>query len=139
MVSDNLIISFPKIGSLEQGFLSVAEFGKYCPFQIKRVYWVYQCPEKTERGSHAHKEVKQILICLTGMIEVVLDDGSTRNKFILNSPYLGLYQPNLIWGSLKYHANSVLLVLASEVYSQDDYIFDYQDFKLLKNSKMTLA
>jgi len=129
MLSDNLIIQFPKIGGEDQGYISIAEVGKTCPFPIQRTYWIYDCPEFMKRGGHAHRHnLHQILICVTGQVEVVLFDGFDKKVFTLNTPTMGLYQPPLVWGDLIYQQNSVLLVLASKLYAAEDYIRDYQEF-----------
>lgn len=128
ILNENLLLRFPKYGTTEQGFLSVAESEKNCPFPIQRTYWVYGCPAGKQRGGHAHQRVHQILVCVAGEVEVILDDGVEKKTFLLNDPTIGLHQKPLLWGDLIHKNNSALIVLASEHYSEAEYIRNYQDF-----------
>jgi UDP-2-acetamido-3-amino-2,3-dideoxy-glucuronate N-acetyltransferase len=128
MLNEDLIIHFPKIGSEAEGYLAVAEVGKTCSFPILRTYWVYGCPETMKRGGHAHHTMQQLLVCVSGAIEVILDNGSEKKSFLLDDPTVGLYQKPLVWGDLIYHQGSVLVVMASTLYFAEDYIRDYQEF-----------
>lgn len=127
-LDEDLLLRFPKFGSEREGYLSVAESDRNCPFPLRRTYWVYGCPEGQQRGGHAHRDVHQILICVAGEVEVILSDGVNQKRFILNDPTLGLYQKPLIWGDLIHRKQSVLLVLASDYYSEAEYIRNYEDF-----------
>jgi WxcM-like, C-terminal len=127
-LEEDLIFQFPRFGTEQEGYLSVAEGGQNCPFSIQRTYWVYGCPEGKQRGGHAHRDVHQILICVAGEVEVILMDGIQQKSFILNDPTMGLYQKPLIWGDLIHRKRSVLLVLASDYYSEAEYIRNYENF-----------
>lgn len=126
------LISFPKIGGSDRGYLSLAE-GKDLPFKPQRVYWTYFTPENVERGGHAHYKLNQILIAVSGKITVTIETLKESFVFVLDSPSIGLFIPELCWRSLKYTHNAVQVCLASIEYSPDDYIRTYNDFKTLKN------
>lgn len=135
-VSEAKIINITKIDD-RRGNLSVIEGCKDIPFDIARVYWVYDVPAGECRGGHAHKRLKQFLIALSGSFTVTLDDGENRRKFLLNHPYQGLEIETGIWRTLDdFSSGAVCLVLASEHYDEDDYIRDYDEFlKYVKCSK----
>lgn len=127
------IISFPCIGSLELGYLSIAENQKDIPFEIKRVFWAYYTPNSVIRGKHAHHETEMILIAVTGKIEVTTEMHNKKPEvFVLENPNEGLYLPKLCWHTMKYSHNSVQLVLASSFYNESDYIRDYNEFLKLQ-------
>lgn len=112
-----------------RGNLSFAEYGQFLPFVPKRYFLVFDVPSKEIRGEHAHKELHQFLVCVCGSCNVVVDDGKNRQEFVLNSPSHGLHIPPMIWGiQYKYTPDAVLLVLASDVYSADDYVRDYDNY-----------
>ena len=99
------------------------------PFNIERVYYLYDVPSGAERGGHAHLELEQLIIPLSGSFDVTLDDGETRRRIHLNRPYVGLYVKTMIWRELdNFSSGSVCLVLASTPYKEDDYIRNYDDF-----------
>lgn len=139
MKYDNLVDiqlqDIPKISDPEgRGNLSVIE-KDILPFEIKRVYYLYDIPSNSSRGGHAHKELKQFLIALSGSFDVVLDDGKSRISITLNRPNKGLLIPNGIWRELEnFSAGAVCLSLVSDVYIEEDYIRDYNDFKLSKGT-----
>jgi len=113
-----------------KGNLSVIE-KEIIPFDIKRVYYLYDIPSDSTRGGHAHVELQQFLIALSGSFDVVLDDGTSRKVITLNRPYKGLLIPNGIWRELEnFSAGAVCLSLVSDVYKEEDYIRNYKDFKL---------
>lgn len=117
-----------------RGNLSVIE-KDVLPFEIKRVYYLYDVPSDSSRGGHAHKELKQFLIALSGSFDVVLDDGSNRRSITLNRPNKGLLIPNGVWRELEnFSAGAVCLSLVSDVYKEEDYIRDYEDFKSFKGA-----
>ncbi|MDF2803947.1 MAG: fdtA [Anaerocolumna sp.] len=122
--------NFNKIGNLEIGYLTALEEKKDgVPFQIKRVYYIYNVPNQVNRGFHAHKELKQILICLSGSVEIRVEKGDITENFKLNDPTKGLFINALVWREMYNFSNdAVLLVLASDIYKEDDYIRDYQEF-----------
>lgn len=120
-------IQIPQIKD-PRGNLSVIE--KDCvPFIIKRVYYLYDVPTDAYRGGHAHKDQLEFLVALSGSFEVVLDDGKTKETFLLNKPYEGLLIPKMMWRELQnFSAGSVCLVVASDVFDEADYIRDYNDY-----------
>lgn len=121
------IISIPKIEE-RRGNLSVIE-KDIIPFDIKRVYYLYDVPSGAERGGHAHKNLKQFLIALSGSFDVVLKEGKKEQIITLNKPYEGLLIHQGIWRELQnFSSGSVCLVVASEVYIEDDYIRDFEEF-----------
>lgn len=123
------IIDLPKVTSAS-GNLTFIEENRHIPFQIKRVYYLYDVPAGDERGGHAHKRLQQLIISASGSFDVVLDDGSERKRFNLNRAYCGLYIPPMLWRELNnFSSGSVCLVLASELYDEKDYIRDYETFK----------
>lgn len=112
-----------------RGDLSVGEFGDNIPFHPKRYFLVFDVPSAETRGEHAHKKCEQFLICSSGSVAIVVDDGVSREEIILDSPNKGVYIPPNIWGiQYKYTKNAVLLVFASDHYDSNDYIRDYDDF-----------
>ncbi len=113
-----------------RGMLVAIEENKDIPFDIKRIYYIYNTKENIARGFHAHRCLKQILICVHGSCKIVLDDGFNRETVVLNDPGEGLYIENDIWREMyDFSSDAVLLVLASELYSEADYIRNYDDFK----------
>ena len=104
------------------------------PFPMKRIFHVYGVRDTDVRGQHAHYTTKQLLICVSGKIEVLCDDGENSRKYLLESPQQGLLIPEMIWDEQRYLSeDSVLLVIANTKYELDDYIHDYDKFKTLKN------
>ncbi len=129
VLEDCKLIYFPKITDL-RGNLSFIEENNQIPFQIKRVYYLYDVPSGATRGGHAHKALQQIIIALSGSFDVLLDDGVTKQNFFLNRPHYGLYIPPGVWRELEnFSSNSVALSLVSAVYDESDYIRDYAVFK----------
>ncbi|MGO4772958.1 FdtA/QdtA family cupin domain-containing protein [Flavobacterium sp. W22_SRS_FK3] len=121
------IISIPKIEE-RRGNLSVIE-NDTVPFDIKRVYYLYDVPSGAERGGHAHKNLQQFLVALSGSFDVVLNDGKEGRIITLNKPYEGLLINPGIWRELQnFSSGSVCLVVASDVYIEDDYIRDFDEF-----------
>lgn len=122
------IIDFPIIHE-PRGNLSFIEGGVHVPFEIKRVYYLYDVPGGAMRGGHAHKQLQQVIIALSGSFDVVLDDGHSRQKVSLNRGYHGLYMANMIWRELEnFSSGAVCMVLASEHYLESDYIRDHDEF-----------
>jgi dTDP-4-dehydrorhamnose 3,5-epimerase-like enzyme len=122
------IIAIPKIEE-RRGNLSVIE-NDTIPFDIKRVYYLYDVPSGAERGGHAHKDLQQFLVALSGSFDVVLNDGKEQQIITLNKPYEGLLINSGIWRELQnFSSGSVCLVVASEVYIEEDYIRDFDQFK----------
>ena len=123
------IIELPKIYD-PRGNLTVAEQIKNVPFEVKRVYWTYDVPAGERRGGHAHKECVEFIIAVRGSFTVTLDDGKgNRKDFHLNHPWQGLLVPTGIWRTLEdFSSGAVCLVLASELFDEADYVYDYNDF-----------
>ena len=113
----------------QRGNLSVVEGGELVPFDIKRVYYLYDVPGGTTRGGHAHRNLRQLIIAASGSFDVILDDGKTRTKYSLNRSYHGLYIPTMHWSEIEnFSSGAVCMVLASEHYDESDYIYDYDAF-----------
>ena len=114
--------------------LTPIELDKDIPFEVKRMFYVYDVHDQNDRGKHSHHKTKQILIALNGGVTVICDDGKKRRNYILNEPNKALYIPEMIWDEQVYHnESSVLLVLSNTNYDTSDYIEDYDEFKRLKN------
>lgn len=122
-----------------RGNLSVVENQKNIPFDIKRVYFTYDVPAGESRAHHAHKALRQLIIAVSGSFTVELDDGSEKCTVLLNKPYEGLLVNPGIWRNLvDFSTGAVALVLCSEFYDPDDYIFDYSEFKEYVNGRQNL-
>ena len=128
------IIEFRRIAN-PAGNLTPIEGGTDVPFDIKRVYYLYDVPGGEVRGGHAHRNIEQVIVAASGSFDVVLDDGLKRARFMLNRSYYGLYVPTMVWRELEnFSSGSVCLVLASDHYHEDDYIRDLHDFRtVIKN------
>ena len=113
----------------ERGQLVAIEQLKDIPFKIERVYYLYETRDGVRRGFHAHKELEQILVCVHGSCKILLDDGNNKRDVVLNKPNEGLYIPNNIWREMyDFSSDAVLLVLASSLYNENDYIRNYDEF-----------
>ena len=122
------ILNLPKIAD-PRGNLTVAEGLDKVPFDIKRAYWVYDVPAGEGRGGHAHKKLRQLVIALSGSFHVTLDNGHERKTVLLNHPWQALLIDINTWRTLEdFSSGAVCLVLASEHYEEDDYIYDYDEF-----------
>lgn len=122
------VIDLPKIQDT-RGNLTFLEGQRHMPFDLRRVYYLYDVPGGAERGAHAHKDLRQLIISVSGSFDVGLDDGIRRQTFHLNRPYQGLYVCPMIWRDLQnFSSGSVCLVLASNAYSEDDYFRDYEAY-----------
>ena len=112
-----------------RGNLTAIEGGLHIPFDIQRVYYLYDVPGGSERGGHAHKALHQLIIAMSGSFDVVLDDGKDKRRIHLNRSYQGLYVCPMIWRTIdNFSSGSVLMVLASNKYTEDDYYREYIDF-----------
>ena len=119
-----------------RGALSVGEFDREIPFMPKRYFLVFDVPTAETRGEHAHKICHQFLIAVRGSVNVVADDGDTREEFVLNRPDIGLHLPPMTWGiQYNYSADAMLLVFASHYYDAQDYVRDYAEFLALAGAK----
>ena len=128
-VSDCSIIELDKHHSDRKGNLTVVENGITLPFDVKRVYYLYDVPGGESRGSHAHKVLEQLVVAASGSFRVTLDDGKSKRTFYLNRPYQGLIIKPGLWRDLDdFSSGAVCMVLASDVYKAEDYIRDYQEF-----------
>lgn len=122
------IIELPKIFD-PRGSLTVAEGAQNVPFPIARTYWVYDVPAGESRGGHAHKSCRELIIAVSGCFSVTLDDGTERETFFLNHPWQALVVDTYVWRTLDdFSSGAVCLVLASEPFSEEDYIREYKDF-----------
>lgn len=127
------IIDLPKIHDL-RGNLSFFEHPNQLPFEIKRTYWIYDVPGGQIRGSHAFREQQEFIIALSGSFDVILNDGVEEKKFSLNRSYYGLYVPKLYWRRLEnFSTNSLALIVSDQIFEENDYIRDFNDFKKLRN------
>ena len=122
------IIDLPKIAD-PRGNLTFIEANNHIPFDIKRVYYLYDVPGGSERGGHAHKGLHQLIIAMAGSFDVVLDDGQEKKRFHLNRSYYGLYVCPMIWRGLdNFSSGSVCMALASNLYDESDYYRDYNEY-----------
>jgi len=131
-VFDCSIIGLDK-HSHEKGNISIVENGLEVPFDINRVYYLYDIPGGEDRGAHAHKELRQLIIAASGSFDIVLDDGNVKRSITLNRPYIGLLVVPGIWRELvNFSSGSICMVLASHKYDENDYIRVYKEFKSFK-------
>ena len=134
-VFDCTMVELDRHHSDRKGNLSVVENGQTLPFDVKRVYYLYDVPGGENRGAHAHKELSQLIIAASGSFTVTLDDGKCKRSFFLNRPYQGLYVKPGMWRDLDdFSSGAVCMVLASEIYQKEDYIRDYQEFLEFRKS-----
>lgn len=127
-IDDCRIIEFPKITDV-RGNLTFIEGGNHIPFDIKRVYYLYDVPGGSDRGAHAHRTLHQLVISMAGSFDLLLDDGTKKKKFQLNRSYYGVYVCPMMWRYLdNFSSGAVCMVLASAPYSENDYIRDYDTF-----------
>lgn len=126
------LIDLPKILDF-RGNLSVIEENNHIPFEMKRIYWIYDVPGGEVRGSHAFLNTEEFIVALSGSFDVVLHDGIEEKKFSLNRSYYGLPIPKLMWRTLEnFSTNSLALIIASRPYDEKEYIRDFEQFKTLK-------
>ena len=130
------MLDLPKISD-PRGNLTFIEYPQHIPFEIKRVYYLYDVPGGAERGGHAHKELQQLIIAMSGSFDIVLDDGVNKERIHLNRPYFGLLVNTMVWRELdNFSSGSVCMVLASIPYDESDYYRDYEEFtQALKDKK----
>ena len=128
-VFDCSIVELDKHHSDRKGNLTVVENGTTLPFDVKRVYYLYDVPGGESRGAHAHRNLEQLIVAASGSFTVTLNDGKSKRSFFLNRPYQGLYVKSGLWRDLgDFSSGAVCMVLASEVYDAADYIRDYDEF-----------
>jgi dTDP-4-dehydrorhamnose 3,5-epimerase-like enzyme len=128
-IDDCKLVELPVVEN-PQGHLTFIEERRHVPFPIARVYYLYDVPEGAVRGGHAHRELEQLIVAISGSFDVVLDDGAARRTVTLNRSRIGLYLPSMIWRELvEFSSGSVCMVLASAHYDEGDYYRDYDGFK----------
>lgn len=129
MMENCKVIDLPKIAD-PRGNLTFIESGRHVPFNIQRVYYLYDVPGGAERGGHAHKALHQLVIAMSGSFDIALDDGREKKRFHLNRSYHGLYICPMIWREMdNFSSGAVCLVLASNLYDEADYYRNYEDFR----------
>ena len=129
------IIELPRIND-PRGNLTFVEGGRHVPFEIQRVYYLYDVPGGAERGGHAHRELQQLVIAMSGSFDIVMDDGKNRRRHHLNRSYFGLYIPPMVWRELdNFSSGSVCMVLASLPFDETDYFRDYDEFRKVVSSR----
>jgi hypothetical protein len=131
-VFDCSILELPRIQN-RSGNITALNNNIEIPFEVKRVFYIYDIPGGEDRGAHAHKECHQFLIAASGSFEVELDDGKLKRTVVINRPYFGLHIPPGIWAAEKgFSSGAICLVLASHIYDEDDYIRNYVEFLKIK-------
>lgn len=127
-LKDCRIVELPKISD-PRGNLTFIENGRQIPFDTRRVYYLYDVPGGSERGGHAHKNLHQLIVAISGSFDIHIDDGSIRKTIHLNRSYYGLYVCPMIWREIdNFSSGAVCMVLASDYYDEDDYFRDYNQF-----------
>lgn len=131
-LGDVKLIQLPRFLD-ERGNLSFLENEKQIPFSIARTYWIYDVPGGEQRGGHAYKTQQEFIVALSGSFDVVLDDGQNKKHFSLNRSYCGLYVPRLIWRHIEnFSTNSLALIVSDQLYTKEDYIYEYGAFTSTK-------
>lgn len=131
-IHDSIVLDITKVHDT-RGNLSVIQ-EEAIPFEMKRVYYLYDIPSGGRRGGHSHKECQELLVALSGSFDVIVNDGNEQKTVTLNKPNIGLLIPNGLWRELEnFSSGSVCLVLASAVFEEADYIRDFEEFKSSKN------
>lgn len=127
-VHNSKLIELPKICD-QRGNLTFIENSRHIPFDIKRVYYLYDVPGGAARAAHGHKSLQQLMIAMSGSFDITLDDGNEKKKYHLNRSYYGLYIPSMIWRDLdNFSSGAVCMVLASDYFEESDYYRNYDDF-----------
>jgi len=127
-IYDCMLLTLPKNHQMNGNLTSITN-SQEVPFDIKRIYYLYDVPGGNSRGGHAHKDLYQIMIALSGSFSVTLDDGTLKRNFLLNQPYQGLLIPPCLWRDLdNFSSGSICMVLASELYDENDYFRDHEKF-----------
>lgn len=127
--SDVKIIDFPKILDV-RGNLSFLQNFDQIPFEIQRVYWIYDVPGGEYRGGHAYQSLQEVIVALSGSFDVVLNDGTEARKYTLNRSYYGLYVPKMMWRHLEnFSTNSLAFIAADQAYDEKEYLRNYEEYK----------
>lgn len=138
-LGDCRIIELPKVAD-PRGNLTFVEGGNHIPFEIRRVYYLYDVPGGSDRGAHAHRSLHQFVVAMSGSFDIVLHDGDRQRRFHLNRSYFGLYICPMMWRTLdNFSSGGVCMVLASEAYDAADYIRDYDQFLTLARGSQAVA
>ena len=126
------LVELPKFLD-RRGNLSFIEEESQLPFRVRRVYWIYDVPGGEKRGGHAFRETQEMIVALSGSFDVLLHDGQKTYKYSLNRSYYGVLVPKMMWRQLEnFSTNSLALIIASTDYTQEEYIYDFEEFKRLK-------
>lgn len=134
-VVDCKIVNLPKIAD-GRGNLSVIEEFKQIPFKIRRSYWIYDVPGGCERGGHAYKNNTEFIVALSGSFDVVINDGENEKSFHLNRSYMGLLVPRGLWRVMNnFSTNSLALILSDKDYDEDDYLRDFDEYRLWNQTR----
>lgn len=134
-IEDCKLIDLPKVSD-PRGNLTFIESSRHVPFEIQRVFYLYDVPTGADRGAHAHRALHQCLICLAGSFDVAVDDGKQNRRIRLNRPWRALHIPPMIWAAeVDFNPGSVCMVLASSLYDESDYYRDYEEFKAAVNAR----
>ncbi len=134
-LKDVKIIDIPKIED-NRGNLSFFESNNHIPFEIKRSYWIYDVPGGEKRGGHSFKTQKEFIIVLSGSLDLIINDGFNKKIFSLNRSYKGIYIPNGIWRNMEnFSTNAVALVVSNTKFDENDYMRDFEQFKIEKNAR----
>jgi hypothetical protein len=132
------ILGFPKVVD-PRGNLTFIEGERHIPFEMKRVFYLYDVPGGAERGGHAHRKLHQVIIAISGSFDVILDDGDVKQRYHLNRSYYGLYIEPMIWREMdNFSTGSVCMVLASEFYDEQDYYYEYDEFRAAARERSPL-
>lgn len=135
-IQDSKIIDLPKISD-PRGNLTFVEGMRHIPFEIKRVYYLYDVPGGAERGGHAHRALEQLIIAVSGSFDITLCDGFDKKKYHMSRSYYGLYIPPMIWRDIdSISSGAVCMVLASDYYDEEDYFRDYAEFQRVAGLKV---
>ena len=127
------IFQLPKILD-KRGNLSFFEYPRQLPFEIARTYWIYDVPGGEIRGSHAFKEQQEFIVALSGSFDLILHNGIEEERYALNRSYYGVYVPKMHWRKIEnFSTNSLALIVSDMIFDADDYIYDFEEFKNLKN------
>jgi UDP-2-acetamido-3-amino-2,3-dideoxy-glucuronate N-acetyltransferase len=129
------LIDLPLVSG-DKGVLVWAQVGAHLPFEVRRFFCIFGVPAGEARGQHAHRELHEMLVCVRGHCTVLIDDGSSSRRFMLDTPARGLYVPPLTWATqCEFSADALLAVLASETYRPEDYVHDYAEFVALARAQ----